>query len=72
MLEPRDFRRIEFPARWQGRGDEVDHPLGAVEPSPEVVVLAVGAAEERAEIVELHPAQAGLRAAFADGIAVLR
>jgi len=48
------------------RTDDVDHPLRPMEPAPEVIVLAIGAAEESAEIVEFRAAQGSVRSPFAD------
>src|SRR3546814_16996080 len=49
-----------------GRDDDVDHPLGAVETAPEIIVLTIGAAEEGAEAVELDALERRLGAALAD------
>ena len=46
-----------------GRIDDVDQPVGAVQAAPQIVVLAIGAAEEGAEAVELEALQRRVRAA---------
>src|SRR3546814_8108320 len=51
----------------QGRDDDIDESVGAVEAAPQIVVLPVGAAEEGAEAVELDALQGRLGAALADG-----
>ena len=56
----------ELLALGHGRDDDVDQPVGAVQAAPEIVVLAIGAAEEGAEAVELEPLQRRLRPALAD------
>src|SRR3546814_19299248 len=48
------------------RRNDIDQPVGAVEPPPQIIILAVGAAEEGAEAVELDPFQHRRRAAGAD------
>src|SRR3546814_20755158 len=52
-LDRRDPARLHPRGGGQGRDDDVDHPLGAVETAPEIIVLTIGAAEEGAEAVEL-------------------
>src|SRR3546814_6475851 len=53
-LDRRDPARLHPRGGGQGRDDDVDHPLGAVETAPEIIVLTIGAAEEGAEAVELE------------------
>ena len=55
-----------------GGADQVDHPFRPVEAAPQVIVLAIGAAEEGAEIEEFGASQRCRRAAFADGGTVFR
>ena len=50
----------------QGRQGDVDQPVGAVQPAPQIVVLAIGAAEEGAEAVELDALERRRGAALAD------
>src|SRR3546814_19669641 len=51
----------------QGGDEDVDQPLRPVQPAPQIVVLTIGAAEERAEAVELNALERRLRAAAANG-----
>src|SRR3954468_4367901 len=46
--------------------DDVDQPVGAVEAAPQIIVLAIGSAEEGAEAVELEPLQRRPRPAFSN------
>src|SRR3546814_10506671 len=55
----------------QGGDEDVDQPLRPVQPAPKIVVLAIGAAEERAEAVELNALERRLRAAAANGRGVI-
>src|SRR5688572_2504395 len=41
------------PCRREGRQRDVDQPVGAVQAAPQIIVLAIGTAEEGAEAVEL-------------------
>jgi hypothetical protein len=41
----------------EGGDGDVDQPVGAVQSAPQIVVLAIGAAEEGAEAVELDALQ---------------
>src|SRR3546814_18578027 len=61
-----------FPYTTLFRSDEdVDQPLRPVQPAPQIVVLTIGAAEERAEAVELNALERRLRAAAANGRGVI-
>ena len=58
---PRSRRAASASPSGSGRDDDVDQPVGAVQAAPEIVVLAIGAAEEGAEAVELDALQRRLR-----------
>src|SRR3546814_7805324 len=66
---PLDRRQLllgKRPLARDARRDDVDHPVGAVEAAPQIVILAIGAAEKGAEAVELDALQHRRRAAGAD------
>src|SRR5207237_3479105 len=62
----------ELPALRHRGIDDVDQPVGAVQAAPEIVVLAIGAAEEGAEAVELNALQRRLGTARTDRHRVVR
>ena len=65
-LEAGDRAGRQRDALGQRRDDDLDQPVGAVEAAPQIVVLAIGAAEEGAEAGELDALERGGGAARAD------
>src|ERR1700750_1650489 len=65
-LQRGDQRGRQPLARRDRAVDDVDQPVGAVQAAPEIVVLAIGAAEESAEAVELDALERRRGAALAD------
>src|SRR5258706_15330213 len=65
-LDRRDIAGLQPQMAIERGDDDVDDPLGAVQPTPEIVVLTVRPTEKGAETVELDAFQGRLGAARAN------